>query len=395
MKQIIFFIAFISMTICAHAEGIEFFHGTLEEAKAKAQKENRLIFIDCYTTWCGPCKMLAKFVFTDRELGNFNNENFINLKLDMEKEGAPVAYEYGISAYPTLLYIDYTGAVKKKLVGGRDAKALIEEGRDAMKPDANTMRKMENRYMEGVRDTDFLYNYVKVLAQAGKSYEVELREYLSVLTEKNLLNAKTTKLMIDIANHVNSASTKHILKNAALYKERYGEDVYNELIIRIAKKNSQDAVKNKDRDAFDKGQSMLTDAKVKDAKKVQFMHEMIWTETAQDWHSYTIAASKYISKYAAKDTTYIRSVVEKVERSTLNEATLNLLLKEAKRLLKLQANYEHHLLASKIYHKLHQYENAMSEAKLALNASGAEDTSDARSMEEIIKKSMSRTIIKK
>lgn len=394
MKQIFFLIAFVSISISTFADGIEFFHGTLDEAKVKAQKENKLIFIDCYTTWCAPCKMLAKFVFTDGELGNFNNEHFINLKLDMEKEGAPVAYKYGISAYPTLLYIDYTGAVKKKLVGGRDAKALIEEGRDAIKPDANTLRKMENRYLEGIRDTEFLYNYVKILAQAGKSYEVELREYLSILPEKNLLNEKTTKLMMDIANHVNSASTKHILKNSSIYKERYGAQIYDELIIRIAKKNSQDAVKNKDRDAFNKGQTMLTDAKVKDAKKVQLTHEMIWTETVQDWHSYAVAGSKYIAKYAPKDTAYVKSFVEKVERSTLNEPTLLLVLKEAKRLLKLQSNFDHHLLAAKVYHKLQQYEKALEETKSALNDGGAEDTSEARSMEEIIKKSMTRRIIK-
>ena len=68
------------------AQGIEFEHGTLEEALVKAKKENKIIFMDCYTTWCGPCKYLAKNVFTQKEVGYFFNKNFVNVKMDMESE---------------------------------------------------------------------------------------------------------------------------------------------------------------------------------------------------------------------------------------------------------------------------------------------------------------------
>ena len=50
-----------------------------------AKKENKLIFMDCYTSWCGPCKALAKNVFTQEKVGDFFNPRFINVKYDMEK----------------------------------------------------------------------------------------------------------------------------------------------------------------------------------------------------------------------------------------------------------------------------------------------------------------------
>ena len=79
MKKIFLALTLLISINSIPAQGIEFFHGTLEEAKEIAKRENKLIFIDCYTTWCGPCKMLSKFVFTDPEMGEFYNENFINL----------------------------------------------------------------------------------------------------------------------------------------------------------------------------------------------------------------------------------------------------------------------------------------------------------------------------
>ena len=56
------------------ATGIQFFKGTFKEALAKAKKENKMVMMDCYTTWCGPCKMLKSQVFVDKTLGDYMKE---------------------------------------------------------------------------------------------------------------------------------------------------------------------------------------------------------------------------------------------------------------------------------------------------------------------------------
>lgn len=84
--------------------GIKFFTGTYQQALAEAQKEGKPIFIDAYTTWCGPCRMLAQKTFTDKKVGEFYNEHFINLQVDMEHgEGPALAAKYKVTHYPTLI----------------------------------------------------------------------------------------------------------------------------------------------------------------------------------------------------------------------------------------------------------------------------------------------------
>lgn len=146
MKSIIIiaslFVAFLfiratvvkSKPVVDEGKGIIFFEGSWQEVLALAKKENKLIFLDAYASWCGPCKMMKHKVFPSSEVGEYFNQNFINVKMDMEKgEGPDLAIKYEVTAYPSLYFIDYTGKVKKYSVGYHNAKQLIGLGQLASK----------------------------------------------------------------------------------------------------------------------------------------------------------------------------------------------------------------------------------------------------------------------
>ena len=68
----------------ASAQGIKFVESSFKEALAQAKQENKLLFMDCYTSWCGPCRLLANRVFPNDSIGQFFNTHFVSLKMDME-----------------------------------------------------------------------------------------------------------------------------------------------------------------------------------------------------------------------------------------------------------------------------------------------------------------------
>lgn len=112
--------------------GINFSNLSLEEAKALAKKKKKIIFIDAYASWCGPCKMLDKNTFSDASVGTYFNDKFINLKIDCEKhpDGRKVASTYSVSAYPTLIWIDADGNLVKKEVGYKTPELLLRAVQD-------------------------------------------------------------------------------------------------------------------------------------------------------------------------------------------------------------------------------------------------------------------------
>ncbi len=113
------------------ATGIQFHEGNWQEALKLAQAENKLIFLDLYATWCGPCKKLDKNTFPNENVGDFFNKNFINVQLDGEKgEGLLLARQYQIKGYPTLLFIDGKGKAVVHTAGYRSPEDFLKMGQE-------------------------------------------------------------------------------------------------------------------------------------------------------------------------------------------------------------------------------------------------------------------------
>ena len=110
-----------------------FFQGTFAEAQEKAKAEDKLIFMDAYTDWCGPCKWMSKNTFTDESVASFFNENFINVKMNMEKgEGPGLARKYRVRGYPSLLFLNADGSVAHTKLGAQDASSFLALGKRVM-----------------------------------------------------------------------------------------------------------------------------------------------------------------------------------------------------------------------------------------------------------------------
>jgi len=144
--------------ILAFAQGIKFEDSNFAAILAKAKKENKLVFIDAYASWCGPCKLMVKNIFPLKTVGDYYNGHFINAKIDMEKgEGIGLAKKYNVKAFPTYLFINGDGEEVHRTLGYVEENDFIQFAKDAGDPNKR-LTSLKQKFENGEKDPEFLKN---------------------------------------------------------------------------------------------------------------------------------------------------------------------------------------------------------------------------------------------
>ncbi len=192
MKRLIGTMMLIMAFFVASAQqGIQFMEGTWSQVLARAKAENKLVFVDVYTSWCGPCKLMAAEVFPMENVGQLFNASFVNYKFDAEKgEGVALAKQYGVRSYPTYLFVDGDGKLVYRTSGYMPAAPFLKEAETALQErnDPKPLVVWQEEYEQGNRDTDFLIGYMKKRGLSKLPSADLIEELLPKLSASQLLD---------------------------------------------------------------------------------------------------------------------------------------------------------------------------------------------------------------
>lgn len=209
MNKILYLLIILSFSSYASVnKGIEFKEGSWLEILNEAKKQNKLIFIDIYTTWCGPCKMMSAKVFTLNIISEKFNESFVNFKIDAEKgEGIELAKKYAITAYPTYLFVNGNGDLVYRAMVAMSAEKFIVEADKALLAGKTfkSSAELQKEFKAGKRDPDFLYEYMKRISLNGGENVALLDEYLKAIPASQY---KTEKVLALIAENIGTIESK-------------------------------------------------------------------------------------------------------------------------------------------------------------------------------------------
>lgn len=187
MKQAFFAtILLFAGNMVAQNRSIIFEQAGIEASLGKAKNENKLVFIDCYTSWCGPCKEMSKFVFTKDSVADFFNARFVNMKIDMEKgEGPALAKEFHVEAFPTYLLLNSERKVVYRFVGAMPADSFLAKISMGMDP-KNRVAVLNERYAAGDRSKELLREIIPIKVEGMETSVAKKlsREYFDMLSPK-------------------------------------------------------------------------------------------------------------------------------------------------------------------------------------------------------------------
>ncbi len=295
--------------IYAQDREIIFAHENFNEILAKAKKENKLIFMDCWATWCRPCIQMANTAFKDNAAADFYNTTFVNAKFDMEKgEGIELKERFQVSVFPTLLFINGDGKIVHRSAGSRDAAGLMDLGKTALNPNER-LGYFEENYEANKTDGTFVLNYLNGLKQAYAPYDEVIKSYFSELKEQDYVKQENWNLIVNFVEDYNLPVFKYLAKNKKVFADKYGEKIVENKIEQVYfMAQAQFLRRNFDQAAYDKNKELILAEGGDLAKRAIQTTDVYVFQIQQDWGNFVAAGNELILKMNYSDASRINSM---------------------------------------------------------------------------------------
>lgn len=199
MKRILLSLAFLGLTglVFAQKKGINFQTGlNWQGIKGKAKMEKKYIFVDVFATWCGPCKVMDREVYSSEKVGAFMNNKFISVKVQADKtnndgtetrswynEASTIVNNYQVGTFPSFLFFSPAGKLIHRGVGYKDEQKLIDMADESM-----DLYKQYDSKIEMYKKGELRPSELKELALTARNYgDLESAEEIAGAYIKNYL----------------------------------------------------------------------------------------------------------------------------------------------------------------------------------------------------------------
>jgi len=358
------------------------------EIMAMAKKENKLIFMDAYATWCGPCKWMAANMFTNDSIADFFNLNFICTKFNMELgEGMELAKKYGVRAYPTLLFIDTAGNMVHKRVGApRKSEEYISTGIMAKDPDRNLAFQLK-KYQSGDRNPDFLFGYCELLQQAYIPVTQTLGEYFLTVKEEEMISRSNWRLIYAYTEDMNSPEFLYLVKNQQKFRKLYTPDSVSQKIEQVYLGTLQNLMRSKtfSEDVYRTTKTKIKESGYQGADRIIFTSDLTIFLRKGQIAAFLDLAYTDLEKNSGNDPAMLSEMAMLVSSRTTDVKYLEKAGQWAKRSIDLKSQPENNDIYATILVKLGKKDEAIAYETAAI-ALARKQGKPARKYEDALKK---------
>lgn len=388
MKKLFLLLAFSFYLAGVSAQGdsvgIQFEQTPWASILEKARAENKIIFVDAYTDWCGPCKTMSARVFTQEEVAVYYNDNFINVKMNMERgEGIGLSDKYSVIAYPTLLFIDGTETVVHRAVGYHDTNNFLELGKIASTP-GKRLSGLEDRYNFGDRSAQFLYDYTFARADAmDGSHPKIAEEYLA--TQKDWGEERNLTFLFRFLESTEGKMFDYFIDNKDKYVGIFGEIPVARKLQYLINASIQDTQEDS---ALDQVSRLYKKVYPTRAEEMTSDFAKMYYLRAGDTPKYVETAKSHFEKYGTNDWESLNETAWNFYEFVETKKDLKQAVKWAKKSIALEKTFYNTDTLAALYYKLGKKKKALQTAEnaISLAKSAGENYSETlRLLEEIHK----------
>lgn len=307
MRHILIALTTLFLITSAHSQAaeVDFVYNDLQRAQKTAKKENKIIFVDGYTSWCGPCKWMDANVFADPKVSKFFNNSFVNLKMDLEDgEGVDFAQTYNTIAFPTFYFLSADGKVLHKALGAFDAQSLMQIAYDALRPESQ-LAGFQQRHQSEKQNGTFLKDYAMLLKKLRiEDSESVVKDYLN--TQTDWTGETNTKFIYDnVGIDLDGKLFQYMLQHVDQFYEHVGtaktdQKILNGIHGSLGPEGSPQDVEDKVRTLLPKQSQRIVDW--------MYLNDLMAGSEIQDMTIFTNMAYFYVHQWKPEDWEFVNNL---------------------------------------------------------------------------------------
>lgn len=390
MKRFIVFLAILSTLTTLSAQGIAFEKEETAWADVlkKAKAEKKIVFVDAYTTWCGPCKVMSKTIFPQKEVGDVFNARFVNAKIDMEKgEGPEIAKKYGVKAYPTYIFVNGDGELVHRSLGSMPAEKFISVGEAAADPERQ-FYSLKKKYEDGERGANFLKNFAFACESAQETALIPTVVDAYLATQKDWLTKDNMQFILKFGTNIQSPMFAFMVKNQETFAKELEQKDFKAQLDQMSFYGIANATYNRMKGEFDFEKAKELGAKYLSQDMLdKALSNMTLSQfqMKNDMPNYINQAITHFEKYPSESAQELNQVAWAFYESSTNKVQLQKALAWSLKSIETDDQFAFNDTASALYFKLGDKQNAKTYAEKAIKQA-KETGQDATETEALLKK---------
>jgi len=388
MNKISFFFILFVFQLVFSQQSIKFEESNFASILAKAKTEKKLVFMDAYASWCGPCKLMEKNVFTDKNVADFYNKNFINVRIDMEKgEGKELAMKYGVRSYPTFLFLNAEGEIVGKELGYIKSEEFLELGKKNNNPQlVNT--NLKDEFLKGKLDQAGLLNFISLYASKDPVLAKQASEKYFSNKKDESFSGEEVNALLNFTQSVDDANYKVFVANKAAITELLPENNYKQFdnylkLMKLVTSATNEKTKTiDDSKVLKDGEGLFPkDELIKSLN----IYKLNYYSAHENFPAYEKTALEYYKNPDEFNNNELLGAASTLAEKSTDRIALQTAARWAEKVVMSQESYDSTSILATLYDKLGKKEEAKMFAGMAANFA-KEENKDATKMNEILNK---------
>lgn len=369
MKQtiktiIILLQTFVALQLSAQPS-IQFSEGNLNAAFEQSKREQKLVCLLCYASWCPHCAYMKESVFNKAEVAGYYNKHFICMQQDMEKSIGPELHKkFIITSYPTFIFMDSNQNVIYRTAGEFSVQTFIQEGKNALIPEKQ-LPTLKQKFEADISNSNNCYNYLKALKKGGINYSDVVTSYFATQTDKQLLSEVNWRIFSNAINDLNTREYQFVLKHLKDYEIITSGERVRKKLIYTAKLVLIPLVEKNDTSGYRINRQQFSDIHSFQIDSLIFTKDLALYKYNENWTEYQKTTLFSIEKFVWNDYDLLKQIADTYQKNITDKEALTKAIKWIKHSISLHAEYGSYIVGAKLYRKLDRTSDALSMVKLA------------------------------